>query len=82
MSGLVSADDLAAAFVATFPNPAHLIVEEIPTCGCGQKFNIYAASASFDGVKTLERHKKVQAALAAGTFLCSVFLSSQCYIIS
>jgi stress-induced morphogen len=65
---LTSSEALAKAYLAAFPNPAHLIVEEIPTCGCGQKFNIYAASDAYEGVKTLDRHRKTQAALDTGPF--------------
>ncbi len=65
---MTSSIAIASAFYKAFPGTEHLIVEEIETCGCGQKFNLYAGSTAFDGVKILDRHRQVNEALATGPF--------------
>lgn len=68
-----SSDKLAAVLMAALPCD-HVMVEDVSACGCGQKFNLYAASAKFEGVPLLDRHRLVQEHLKDGT----LFSTSSC----
>jgi len=60
-----SIEALAQGLKAAF-KLQHLYIKDISACGCGQKFEVYVCSESFVGVKTLDRHRMVQNALASG----------------
>src|SRR4051812_18235121 len=50
----------------------HVVIEDVSGCGCGQKFNLFASSKSFEGVGILQRHRMVQEALKEG--VCGLLL--------
>ncbi len=47
----------------------HLFVKAMSGCGCGQKFEIYAVSKTFNKVPILQRHRKVQEILKGRKFI-------------
>lgn len=67
MSSEGTSSDALATTLLKGLDCSHLMIEDVSACGCGQKFNLYACSKAFDGVALLDRHRKVQDILAAGT---------------